>query len=173
MLWSGTGGLAGALAGRRPVPYPDLPRPMLALIGSDHPVAVAQLDATEGRLHRVTGNDAEIEALRHSLCAGAAAACVVLPEKASRSDAARRINACFNSMLAALGKPGTLFVAGGETLRALCGSLGVERLDVDGEVVPGVPTSILRGGGWDGQRVVSKSGAFGDRGFLASLMEAV
>jgi uncharacterized protein YgbK (DUF1537 family) len=45
---------------------------------------------------------------------------------------------------------------------------------VDGEVVPGVPTSILRGGDWDGQRVVSKSGAFGDAGFLARLFaEAV
>jgi uncharacterized protein YgbK (DUF1537 family) len=67
-------------------------------------------------------------------------------------------------------RPGTLFVTGGETLRSLCDALGVTHLDVDGEIEPGVPTSILRGGAWDGQRLVSKSGAFGDAGFLRRLL---
>ncbi|MGA8192577.1 MAG: four-carbon acid sugar kinase family protein, partial [Acetobacteraceae bacterium] len=35
VLWCGTGGLAAALAGRVAVPRPRLPRPILALIGSD------------------------------------------------------------------------------------------------------------------------------------------
>jgi uncharacterized protein YgbK (DUF1537 family) len=73
-------------------------------------------------------------------------------------------------VVAAIEKAGTLVIAGGETLRRLCASLGVVGLEVDGEVVPGVPTSILRGGAWNGQRVVSKSGAFGDAGFLARLL---
>jgi len=171
VLWCGTGGLAGALAGRRRVPCPELPRPMLALIGSDHPAAAAQLAATVPHLHHIAhGDAAETIALRRSLQSGAAAACVVLPANTPRSEAARRINTRFTEVLAALGRPGTLFVAGGETLRGLCGSLGVEWLDVDGEVAPGVPTSRLRGGKWDGQRVVSKSGAFGDAGFLARLL---
>src|SRR5215469_17817769 len=45
VLWCGTSGLAAALAGRRPVPRPTLPKPLLALIGSPHPVSRAQIAA--------------------------------------------------------------------------------------------------------------------------------
>ena len=45
VLWCGTGGLAGALAGHGTVPRPVLPLPLLALIGSDHPVSRAQVAA--------------------------------------------------------------------------------------------------------------------------------
>lgn len=171
VLWCGTGGLAGALAGRRDAPCPPLPGPVLALIGSDHAVAAAQLAAVRDRLHRVTEPDAATtRALRASLDKGAAAVCVALPPRTLRPHAADRIGTCFAALLNALPRPGTLVVAGGETLRDVCRRLGVSRLEVDGEVVPGVPTSRLRGGAWDGQRVVSKSGAFGDAGFLAELL---
>ena len=63
-----------------------------------------------------------------------------------------------------------MFVTGGATLRALCEALGATGLTVDGEIEPGVPTSILRGGDWDGQRIVSKSGGFGDSGLLVRLL---
>ncbi len=170
ILWCGTGGLAGALAGHRPVPCPALRRPILALVGSDHDVASAQLAATEPHLHRIAaGSAAERAALERSLNAGAAAVCMALPSDMSRSEAARRIAAAFASVLAALPPPGTLFISGGETLRGLCNSLLIQRLEVDGELMPGVPTSVLRGGAWDGQRVVSKSGAFGDARLLARL----
>jgi D-threonate/D-erythronate kinase len=151
VLWCGSGGLAGALAGRRPVPCPDLPRPILALIGSDHPVTAAQLAAVP-ELH------------------GTAAFTAALPAGTPRDIACRIITARFVTLLNAIPRPGTLFVTGGETLRALCDALGVTHLDVDGEIEPGVPTSILRGGAWDGQRLVSKSGAFGDAGFLRRLL---
>jgi uncharacterized protein YgbK (DUF1537 family) len=171
VLWCGTGGLAGALAGRRPVPCPSLPRPILALIGSDHSVSVDQLAATGACLHRLSpGNPLDSAALHRSLQAGAAAVCITLPAGTSRPEAASQIGRRFRDVLAAVPRPGTLVVAGGETLRRLCGALGVAGLDVDGEVVPGVPTSILRGGAWEGQRLVSKSGAFGDPGFLARLL---
>ncbi len=170
VLWCGTGGLAGALAGRRVVPCPRLARPILALIGSDHSVSASQLAATGNRLLRIAaaGTDA-IAAIRRSLQSGATAVCVALPGGTPRAEAARRIGLCFAELLAALDRPGTLIVSGGETLRRLCDALGVAGLDVDGEIEPGVPTSTLRGGTWDGQRVVSKSGAFGDAGFLARL----
>jgi uncharacterized protein YgbK (DUF1537 family) len=171
VLWCGTGGLAGALAGTRAVPCPPLPRPVLALIGSDHPVAAAQLAAVTDGLHRVAGPDAgTIAAIRASLARGAAAVCVGLPDGTARSAATHHIGACFADLLTALGRPGTLVVAGGETLHGLCERLAATHLEVDGEVVPGVPTSRLRGGAWDGQRVVSKSGAFGESGFLARLL---
>jgi uncharacterized protein YgbK (DUF1537 family) len=159
VLWCGTGGLAGALAGRHSVPSPDLPRPILALIGSDHPVTAAQLAAIP-----------DLHADAAAIAPGTAAVTVALPDATPRDVACRIITARFVAFLDAIPRPGTLFVTGGETLRALCDALGVTHLDVDGEVEPGVPTSILRGGAWDGQRLVSKSGAFGDAGFLRRLL---
>jgi uncharacterized protein YgbK (DUF1537 family) len=173
VLWCGTGGLAGALAGSRDAPCPVLPRPFLALIGSDHSVSARQLAATGDRLHRIAAPGAgETAAIRHALRDGAAAVCVALPDGTSRADATQHIGESFVALLTALGRSGTLVVAGGETLRRLCDALGAVGLEVDGEVVPGVPTSILQGGAWDGQRVVSKSGAFGDDGFLTRLFHA-
>lgn len=147
VLWCGTAGLAGALAGRRPVSRPRLTGPVLALIGSDHPVSRRQIAIADALMVRT----------------------VPLPAGTPRDQAGRLIAARFAAILRQAERPGVLFVSGGETLRAVCGILGAYRLDVDGEVEPGVPTSILRGGAWDGQRIVSKSGAFGDDGFLVRL----
>ena len=168
VLWCGTGGLAGALAGRRPVPSPELPRPILALIGSDHSVSAGQLAAV-ARLHHVLP-EAGPAAITRALTEGAAAVTVAVPPGASRELALGRITASFINLLRTIERPGTLVVAGGETLRALCTGLAAERLEVDGEIEPGVPTSVLRGGAFDGQRIVSKSGAFGGADCLARLL---
>jgi uncharacterized protein YgbK (DUF1537 family) len=152
VLWCGTGGLAGALAGHRAVPRPVLSSPVVALIGSDHAVTRTQVAAVPRHLRE-----------RVVLCRW--------PPGTDRSEARRRIGAEFAARLRSAGRPGTLFVTGGETLRDLCDNLAVTHLEVDGELEPGVPASVMRGGGWDGQRLVSKSGAFGDGGFLARLLE--
>ncbi len=151
VLWCGTGGLAGALADHRPIPRPDLRSPILALVGSDHAVSRAQIAAVP----------------RHRR--DAVMTCDIPPDT-SRAAARRIIGTAFAALLRQAEGPGTLFVTGGETLRDLCEALGVSHLEVDGELEPGVPTSVMRGGAWDGQRLVSKSGAFGDAGFLARLM---
>jgi uncharacterized protein YgbK (DUF1537 family) len=150
VLWCGTGGLAGALAGRQPVLRPELPSPILALIGSDHPVTRSQIAAVPPHL-------------------GAAVITCDIAAGTPRPAARESIAAHFASVLRGR-RPGTLFVSGGATLRDLCDALGVSHLQVDGQLEPGVPTSIMRGGPWDGQRLVSKSGAFGDAGFLARLL---
>jgi uncharacterized protein YgbK (DUF1537 family) len=187
LLWCGTGGLAGALAGRRPVPCPDLPRPILALIGSDHPVSVAQVAAVPGVhhvLHHLSHHaslpvshhvlpkppSGSSAAIARSLAEGAAVATVAVSSGASRGLALGVITAAFIDLLRSIKPPGTLMVSGGETLRALCGGLAASRLDVDGEIEPGVPTSVLRGGAFDGLRIVSKSGAFGGVGFLGGML---
>ncbi len=168
VLWCGTGGLAGALAGHSPVAKPHLPGPILALIGSDHPVSAAQLAAASNLHMRLPHADAATIAqhLEHR----SAAVTVELPADTPRDVACRTISVHFTALLQAIDRPGTLFVTGGETLRHLCDALQVTHLDVDGEIEPGVPTSILRGGDWDGQRLVSKSGAFGDDQFLHRLL---
>ena len=66
--------------------------------------------------------------------------------------------------------PRSLFVAGGETLRALCLALETDRLDIVGQLMPGVPVSLMVGGRWNGVRVASKSGAFGDDMLLRRML---
>ena len=151
VLWCGTGGLAGALAGHRTVPRAALPLPIVALIGSNHPASRAQIAAVPAELRP-------------------AVVVCDLPAGTDRLIARQRICETFRAMLGRVRRPSTLFVTGGATLRDLCDVLGVAWLEVDGELEPGVPTSLLRGGDWDGQRLVSKSGAFGDTGFLARLL---
>ena len=146
ILWCGTGGLAGALAGGRPIPRPDLPKPVLALIGSNHPVSLRQLARAPD------------------------AVTATIPDGTAPRDAQRLIVETFVARLSNGARAGTWVISGGETLRALCLALGARALMVDGEVEPGIPTAILLGGDWDGQRVVSKSGAFGDDLFLARLL---
>jgi uncharacterized protein YgbK (DUF1537 family) len=89
----------------------------------------------------------------------------------SRGEAAVRIAAAIASLTVALDPPGTLIVAGGETLKALCLALGAHALRVTGRIVPGVPRSTLQGGRWPGLEVISKSGAFGGADLWRALLE--
>ena len=171
VLWCGTAGLAGALAGRLAVPAPVLPGPVLALIGSDHKVSVAQLSTAWKQVHRIThGGMEEAAPIARRLAHGNAAVAVVVPPGGSRAMAAAHIAAGFARLLGGLDRPGTLVVTGGETLRAVAVALGATMLEVDGELEPGVPTSFLRLGRWHGLRVVSKSGAFGPSWWLDRLL---
>ena len=158
VLWCGTGGLAGALAGGA-VPQPDLPAPVLALIGSDHPASAAQL-ARAGAVAWAPGAPPP----------AARAIAPRLPPGLSRQAAAAEIARVFTALADALPQPGALVVAGGETLRGLCEGLGATALTVLGEHEPGAPVSRMEGGLWDGLPILSKSGAFGGPDFLARLV---
>jgi uncharacterized protein YgbK (DUF1537 family) len=149
-----------------------LERPLLGLFGSDHDVTIQQLQACDPHWLRLSASrdEQEAAAARDRLnTTGLTLASFDLPEGLSRAVAAEQIA----MMVAALGRsiaaPRTLLVAGGETLRAVCGVLAATSLEVVGQVLPGVPVSLLHGGMWDGVTVVSKSGAFGDAGLLRRL----
>lgn len=170
VLWCGTGGLAAALAGVAPpggdtFPPPDLPRPLLGLFGTHHPATLAQL----APLPTLSADDRP--AIRAALARdGVALVTSGLPEGLDAAAAAAEIAARFGDLALALRRPASLIVSGGETLRALCERLGAERLDLTGQIVLGVPASVLRGGPWDGVRVLSKSGAFGKPPLLGRLL---
>lgn len=170
VLWCGTGGLAAVLAGVAPptgddFPPPDLPRPLLGLFGTHHPSTLAQL----APLSTLSADDRP--AIRTALARdGVALVTSGLPEGLDPAAAADEIALRFGDLALALRRPASLIVSGGETLRALCERLGAERLDLTGQIVLGVPASILRGGPWDGVRVVSKSGAFGKPPLLGRLL---
>ncbi len=173
VLWCGTGGLARALAGDgAPAAVPALPGPILGLFGSDQAATAAQLAACDPHWIALLDGDAGSAARlvsgldRH----GIALATHDLPAGVSRAEAAERIDLVFRALVHRLPPPGTLVVAGGETLRGLCLALRATSLEVRGRALPGVPVSILRGGAWDGVTVFSKSGAFGHPTLLRDLL---
>ena len=168
MLWSGSGGLAQALAAGAEASAPQaLPAPVLGLFGSDQAATAGQLAACAPYWVALP---ATVEVERRLAADGVALASVDLPPGLARGDAAQRIAAELTSLTRHMPPPGTLLAAGGETLRGLCTSLGARRLEVQGRVAPGLPWSIMRGGRWDGATVVSKSGAFGHRTLLRDLI---
>ena len=173
VLWCGSGGLGRALAADAPVrAVSRIDGPVLGLFGSDQAVTQRQLAACGRlwlRLDPAEGGTRLAEVLAAH---GAALASLALPKGLSRADAARRIVQGFAVLLRDLPRPGTLLVAGGETLAAICAALGATALETNGLVGPGVPRSMLRGGRWDGLALVSKSGAFGDDTLWRDLLAA-
>lgn len=174
VLWCGSGGLARALARSRPVEASSrLQPPVLGLFGSDHPVTAAQLAACDGLSLAIDGRDAGLRRVGRQLAtSGAAMVGVALPPGLARRAAAARIGTVLASVADTVGRPGTLLVAGGETLRGLCRALAADALVVTGQVAPGLPRSKVRGGRWDGLSIVSKSGAFGPPRLWRDLLAA-
>jgi D-threonate/D-erythronate kinase len=171
MLWCGSAGLAEALAGAEPLHIETIHSPLLALVGTDHPVTLRQLSEVES--YRVVFDPEHadgIAAIEAQLQKGAAVVTVRMPDVPHRHLAARHIGEGFTNLLARLPQPGTLFVTGGETLSHVCAALGAEALEVQSEIEPGIPVSVLKGGKWNGVRVISKSGAFGNEGLIRRLI---
>lgn len=164
VLWCGSGGLARALASDSATPSSSaLRRPVLGLFGSDQAATARQLAACGAASVKVAdGGPRSATLLRDRLAArGVAMVSLDLAPGLDREAAARRIADGFGRLVRAIPRPGTLIAAGGETLKALCLALGARCLEAAGQVAPGIPRSVMRGGAWDGLDVVSKSGAFG------------
>jgi uncharacterized protein YgbK (DUF1537 family) len=170
VLWIGAGGLAQALSDDEGAENSaPLPGPVLGLFGTDHAVTASQLAYCDRHWIRLQGAD-PTPITRRLHDPGLVLASFDLAPNLSRADAAERIRNGFAGLLRDLPPPGTLLAAGGETLFAICGALGVTHLEVNGRIVPGLPRSILRGGRWDGVTVISKSGAFGTPALLRNLL---
>ncbi|MGX1321995.1 uncharacterized protein YgbK (DUF1537 family) [Bradyrhizobium sp. USDA 377] len=162
VLWCGSGGLAGALARSHRADAPSqLKLPVLGLFGSDQPATASQLAACGEATIALAEGEGATRVQRKLGDDGVAMVKFALAEGLSRTEAARRIAREMAALIAALDPPGTLIVAGGETLKAACVALGAHALQVTGRIVPGLPRSILQGGRWSGVDVISKSGAFG------------
>jgi D-threonate/D-erythronate kinase len=172
MLWCGTAGLAEAMAGEEPLRIETIRSPVLALVGTDHPVTLRQL--TEAEPYRVVFDPEDAAGIAAIVARlerkGAAVVTVRMHAVPDRHLATSRIGESFTKLLAELPQPGSLFVTGGETLSHVCAALGAEALEVQGEIEPGIPVSLLKGGKWQGVRVISKSGAFGNEGLIRRLI---
>lgn len=181
-LWCGSSGLAGALARRdrepvhasATVPRP-VPRPVLALVGTRHPVTIAQvselacrhpgacLRAGPGGTSARTAAAQVSSALRRgeSRCLS-----LVVPTGCDRDRAASVIESTLDDLTLHLDPPAFCLVTGGATLLVLAKLLGASTLAVEGEIESGVPVCRFGDGRWAGTRVISKSGGFGTRSLL-------
>ncbi len=159
ILWAGSGGLASALArtlrvrpqpNRRPMPK----GPVLFCIGSDHRVTVAQQTALVGRRPAVLLDSESTDAA----CIEAALdhgqhVVLRIPRARASADRLKELVAC--------ARASALVLSGGDTASLLCRAMGVQRIDLLDEIIPGVPCGVIRGGALDGILAATKSGGFG------------
>jgi D-threonate/D-erythronate kinase len=175
-LWCGSGGLAAALARSLGATSlragTSLARPVLGLFGSDQSVTADQVSACGTLALTVRDGDAAAarDVAERLSRDGVALVRVAIADGTPREEAAQTIAREFGRLVRAITPPSTLLVAGGETLRAVCAALDTEHLELTGQIEPGVPRSIMRGGRFDGVQIISKSGAFGDRDLLRRLL---
>jgi D-threonate/D-erythronate kinase len=171
ILWIGTAGLARALAGAAAPTGPiALPAPLLLVIGSHHPVTLAQVAqlaahaASAATTIRLDSADlaAAVESLAAALATHRRAALVfALPDGTGAEVAGPLFDRVMARAIEEIAPPRSLVVTGGATLFRLARALEARSLLVTGELMPGIAVSRLEGGRWPGAAVLSKSGAFG------------
>lgn len=175
VLLVGAAGLTAAVARRLGASGPALvrrlPGPLTLAIGSRDPVTMAQLAhlaregttvalAPDGVVPPASGTG-PVDVLRLVPAEGRPLDPVAAGDRFAAGVAAR----------VAGGAVGTLLACGGETADAILGALGVGVLDLDGEILPGVPVSTMLVGG-RAVPLVTKSGGFGDPRALAVVAAA-
>jgi uncharacterized protein YgbK (DUF1537 family) len=186
-LWCGTRGLARALADHATVAgsamataardTPALRGPVLFVVGTDHPVSVAQagvLERQPGVACRTleAGVPYAVAVQRDAETAPALLLRFAIPADATREAARRTIAQALRDEVDRLSRPGLVVATGGETVRALSEALGATRLDVLAEYEPGIPMATWGDGRWAGTPILSKSGGFGSQDLFARLAAA-
>jgi uncharacterized protein YgbK (DUF1537 family) len=152
----GARGAAVALADRmaqggRDLPAPGLP--MVVVVGSTDPITLAQVGALQAGwpgLHRVSAQDGIADCGPEQ---GVMLVQAVPGRGASGPDIAA---ALAKTVAGAAVSAQSLVLTGGATAEAVLDRLGVAVLDLQGDLLPGLPLS--RGGSWC---IVTKSGGFG------------
>jgi D-threonate/D-erythronate kinase len=171
VLWCGSGGLASALASQTGVRVSrKLQTPVLGVFGSDHPATDAQLARCRNEVVPAADGHVNLHQIKRRLARGVAFVRLEAPHGHSRAEAAQRFEREIAALSNAIDPPGTLIIAGGETLKAQCLAVGASALKVLGRLEPGLPRSVIQGGPWMGVDVISKSGAFGPRDLWWNLL---
>lgn len=187
LLSVGSAGLASALADELLVasetdtPALHVPREgsLVAVVGSFNPVTTMQLDelANEADVHHVRLDAScwlnRADAVASELTKAAEQAdrgkSIVITATGAVSgkstrELVQRIAVAAEPMIR---RAGILVLTGGDTARTVLDRLGVERLQVLGELEPGI---CLSGGGVDSPAIVTKAGGFGDRHSLVRVL---
>ena len=167
VLWAGSGGLASALAETlfgaaiKQAPREPQALPVLFCIGSDHPVTAVQLTNLQER-HAVCVS--EPEGVAHSLRRGAHTL-LRIPRAPGVYESLRL------SLRGIRDLAGAMLLSGGDSASTVCRALEVERIELEHQIVVGVPWGFLKGGLLDGMVVATKSGAFGGEDTLVEVAD--
>jgi uncharacterized protein YgbK (DUF1537 family) len=167
ILWAGSGGLASALAETlfgvavKPAPREPQALPVLFCIGSDHPVTALQLVSLRER-HALCIS--EPEGVAHSLRRGTHTLLRISREPGVYESLRLGLRG-IGSLASAL------LLSGGDSASTVCRALGVERIELEDQIVAGVPWGVIQGGLLDGMKVATKSGAFGGEDTLAEVAD--
>ena len=183
----GSAGLAeelpAALGLMRSEPSPPRRReeraPVLVVAGSRNQVTVAQvrrvsavlaLPTFEPDLHRLLSEDGQedemdriAEAAVRQLVGGRGVVlttCFTLEQQGASVDIALAMGRITGRVMREH-PVGGLFLTGGDIALQVCRELTAHALRPITDVLPGVPVSVLLGGPWEGLRVVTKAGGFG------------
>jgi len=169
ILWSGSAGLASALARTLPVRSLSPVRPVrrgsvLLGIGSDHRVTLAQQAALIAERDAILlhAGQAGASCLERALDCGRPVLLRV-PRGEVSPDSLRG--------LVARAPASAIVLSGGDTASLLCRATGARQIDLCAEILPGVPYGVIRGGAWDGLTVATKSGGFGEPDALIQIVD--
>jgi D-threonate/D-erythronate kinase len=172
VLWCGSGGLASALARGADVWVSDkLKSPVLGVFGSDHRTTALQLDACGAVVIPSGDVERDIDRIKQALDKGVAFVRLEAPDAHSRDGVAQHFSREILRLSRLIDPPGSLVVAGGETVKAQMIAVEARALRPLGRLEPGIPKSVIEGGDWSGVEVVSKSGAFGSVDVWAKLLK--
>jgi D-threonate/D-erythronate kinase len=177
-IWIGSAGLAKPLAtlltkdltvfnAEQGAPYPRMPKPVLACIGSDHPVTTRQMEYLRQNRTCSAFKVASVEASeivaafaqnRHIL--------LVLDMQQPNEAPLRRF---FEEL--PIVSMGGIFISGGDTAALVCRAADVRELWLSGQIQNGVAYGYIEGGALGGLAVATKSGGFGKADDLARAID--
>lgn len=175
-MWIGSAGLAAQAAARlRPstlstkasaTSWNRADSTTLFCVGSIHPVTSLQLEhlCTTRRIAIVDAAETSPEQLRRSLSVGG----IVVLKIHGPALSSERLTQCLQS--AADSGVSRILMSGGDTAELLCRTAQTDHLLLRGEVVPGVPESMMQGGLFDGTLLATKSGGFGQENCLSEIL---
>lgn len=192
-LLAGSAGLARALVrvanlepGATPPSWrPAAGRPILAILGTQHPATARQieravgtgicviqpdqqsLDEPDGRLDdAIAAVELEVRAGRHVILTTAGRQSSPLGPAAI----AERLSTVLDSAIVRA-TVGGMMISGGDVAAAACDRLGTTAIWLRGEVRPAIPWGTLAGGALSGVPIVTKAGSFGDDSTLIDCIE--
>ncbi|MCC5974717.1 MAG: hypothetical protein JJT81_11770 [Rubellimicrobium sp.] len=163
ILWAGSRGLAEALApGFEPLPWPSV---SLYVIGTTHPSTRAQVAALQDCTNAFPPTDpVRIDEGVPMLLDPVPEAPDARGTRSAIAEAVQRIEGAQRDC--------TICVVGGDTLSTLLSASAASGLSCIGEVAPGLPCSVIRGGLLNGANAITKSGGFGDADLLKKLLKS-
>ena len=168
ILWIGSAGLAKPLAAlltkdfmafsaEHVAQYPGMPKPVLACIGSDHPVTTRQMEYLQQNRTCSTFKVASVEASEIAAAFAQNRHIVLTLDMQQPNEVLLRR---FFEALPTISMGG-IFISGGDTAALVCRAADVRELWLSGQIQNGVAYGYIEGGALGGLAVATKSGGFG------------